>query len=263
MWSVAQLVDRTTFSLRAAGPEHALLTLFDHVPRLLRHRVWREADPEQGAGRGVLLVPGFGCGDRSLALTSLWLRARGYRPAGSRTGLNVGCTTDMLDRIERRVERHAEFTGGRVILFGQSRGGWLSRIIAARRPDLVRALVMLGSPVRNPLGVHPRAVRVARRIAGLAAAGVPGLLNRECMAGACEKATRRLLERRLPPGVPAVSVYSPFDATVPWPLCLDPAAECVEVRSSHLGMAFDPHVYVAVEPRLAEWAVQDTDARPA
>lgn len=122
---------------------------------------------------------------------------------------------------------------------------------------------MLGSPVRDPLGVHPRAVRVARRVARLAGAGLPGLLNRDCLSGACERVTRRLLSRPLPPDVPAVSVYSPLDETVPWPLCLDPDAECVELRSSHIGMAFDPHLYVAVEPKLAEWAVEDSDERAA
>lgn len=75
MWFYPQLVDRTAHRFRAVEAEYTLPMLVNRVPRLLRHRVWLEADPEQGAGRGVLLVPGFGCGDRSLALTSLWLRA--------------------------------------------------------------------------------------------------------------------------------------------------------------------------------------------
>ncbi|RAS64776.1 hypothetical protein C8D87_105269 [Lentzea atacamensis] len=52
--------------------------------------LWRNADPNQGNGLGVLLVPGFGFGDASLALTATWLRNRGCQPAGAQIGLNVG-----------------------------------------------------------------------------------------------------------------------------------------------------------------------------
>lgn len=148
---------------RAVG-ENLLPAMLD-IPRLLRHPVWRPADLGEGAGLGVLLVPGFGFGDRSMTLVSAWLKARGYRPAGSGTGFNVGCTTELVARIVTRAERHADETGGRVVLIGQSRGGWLSRLAAIRRPDLVCGLVMLGSPVLDPLGAHPTVVRVARLLA--------------------------------------------------------------------------------------------------
>jgi hypothetical protein len=63
----------------------------------------------------------------------------------------------------------------------------------------------------------------------------------------------------LPAGVPAVTVYSQYDGIVPWQLCLDPYAECVEVGSTHTGMGLDPDVYTALEPRLAAWAATTTD----
>ncbi|MGH3432995.1 MAG: alpha/beta hydrolase, partial [Thermocrispum sp.] len=91
--------------------EGTVRTLIRDVPRLLRHPVWHRREPI-GGGQGVLLIPGFGFGDRSLVLTHSWLRARGYHPVGSRTGMNVGCTTELTGRIERALERHAEATGG-------------------------------------------------------------------------------------------------------------------------------------------------------
>jgi pimeloyl-ACP methyl ester carboxylesterase len=215
------------------------------------------ADGEHGNGLGVVLVPGFGCGDRTLALARAWLRRRGYRPACARIGLNLGCTTELLDRLERRVAEHAEATGGRVVLLGQSRGGWLGRLLAARRPDLVRALVAAGSPVLDPLGAHPAVVRKARLLTRLSAAGIRGLLDDDCFTGDCYREHTGSLARPLPEGVPALAVYSRLDRVVPWRLCQDPSAECVEVESSHTGMALQPAFYAVLEPRLAVWAKAD------
>jgi pimeloyl-ACP methyl ester carboxylesterase len=140
-------------------------------------------------------------------------------------------------------------------LFGQSRGGWLARLVAARRPDLVHGLVMLGSPVLDPLGAHPSVLRVARLLARLAAAGVPGLLDDDCLRGPCfDEHIKALAE---PLRVPAISIFSRLDGVVPWELCQDPCAECVEVRSTHTGMGFDPDVYEVLGPRLAAWARRD------
>lgn len=234
--------------------EQMLVVLLGMVPRLLRDSAWRQVKARQGGGLGVLLVPGFGCGEHTLALTRAWLRARGYRPAGAGIGLNVGCTTTLADRIERRLEAHAEATGRRVVLLGQSRGGWLARLVAARRPDLVRGLVMAGSPVLDPLGANPKVVRVARLLTRLSTWGVPGLLDPDCFAGSCYRTHSAALTEPLPAGVPALSVYSRLDTVAPWRLCQDPSAECVEIRSSHTAMALHPDFYRALEPRLAAWA---------
>jgi pimeloyl-ACP methyl ester carboxylesterase len=234
--------------------EQVLLTLFAMVPKLLRDSAWRQVKSAQGAGLGVLLVPGFGCGSHTLALTRTWLRARGYRPADAQIGLNVGCTTTLVERIERRLEAHAEATGRRVVLLGQSRGGWLARLVATRRPDLARGLVMAGSPVLDPLGAHPKAVRAARFLTQLSTMGIPGLLDADCFTGSCYRTHSTALAEPLPAEVPALAVSSRLDRIAPWQLCQDPSAECVEIRSSHTGMALHPDFYRVLEPRLAAWA---------
>jgi pimeloyl-ACP methyl ester carboxylesterase len=202
----------------------------------------------------VLLVPGFGFGDRSLALTRNWLRARGYQAIGSRTGLNIGCTTTMVTRLETTLERHVETTGRKVIILGQSRGGWLGRIVAMRRPDLVGGLIMLASAVLNPLAGKAKFLAVARFIARLGSAGLPGVLDQDCLTGQCYRVNRAHLLNPLPSEIPAVSVYSRHDEIAPWELCRDPSAEHVEVHSTHTGMALNPDVYTALLPRLTRWA---------
>ncbi|GAB1515196.1 alpha/beta fold hydrolase [Actinophytocola sp. KF-1] len=247
---------------RIEAQERMLVAVVGMVPRLLTDSAWRTPKTRQGRGVGVLLVPGFGCGDRTLTLTRTWLRARGYRPACARTGLNMGCTTTLADRIEQRLEEHVAATGGPVVLLGQSRGGWLARLVALRRPELVRGLVMVGSPVLDPLGVNPKAVRFARFLTRLSTWGVPGLLDADCFTGTCYDTHSAALAEPLPDGMPALAVYSRLDRVAPWRLCQDPSAECVEIRSSHTAMALHPDFYRILEPRLASWAAADAALVP-
>ncbi|MCR3750743.1 alpha/beta hydrolase [Lentzea californiensis] len=244
---------RLAEAARRTGGEHGLVAVLD-VPRLLRDPVWRRGDPELGRGTGVVLVPGFGVGDASLALTRIWLRRRDFRPVGARIGLNVGCTTELVHKIEGRLERHVRETGGRVVLIGHSRGGGLARIAAVRRPDLVRGLVMPASPVLDPLGGNPGVARAARRLARFSAAGLPGLLDEDCLSGTCYDTDMEALRTPLPSNVPALAVYSRNDRITSWRLCLDPCADCAEVSSSHTGMALDSDVYRLLETRLTAWA---------
>jgi pimeloyl-ACP methyl ester carboxylesterase len=237
--------------LRSPTRESVLRALWD-VPKLLRHPVWRDADPRQGNGLGVVLAPGFGAGEMSLLPAASWLRARGYVPAKAGFGLTVGCTAELLAKLLRSTEELAERTDRPVVLLGQSRGGGIARLAAARRPDLVHGLVMIGSPVLDPMGAHPSVMRVAQFLARLAAAGVPGLLDDDCMRGPCfDEHVKTLAE---PLRVPAISIFSRLDGVVPWQLCQDPYAECVEVHSTHTGMGFDPEVYEVLGPKLAAWA---------
>jgi pimeloyl-ACP methyl ester carboxylesterase len=258
MWTLRRPVERAVAALREAAREQILVAMLG-IPRLLCHPVWRQVNPDQGGGQGVVLIPGFGVGRRSLALASTWLRVRGYVPADARIGFNVGCTSDLVGRLERRLEQHAEATGRPVVLIGQSRGGGLARLVAIRKPELVRGLVMLGTPVLDPLGAHPNVVRIARSLTRLSALGLPGFLDDDCFTGPCFQENSAAMIAPLPAGVPAVTVYSQYDGIVPWQLCLDPYAECVEVGSTHTGMGLDPDVYTALEPRLAAWAATTTD----
>jgi hypothetical protein len=92
---------------------------------------------------------------------------------------------------------------------------------------------------------------VLRVLVRLADLGVGGLLGTDCLSGSCRDATVLGLTAPLP--VPALAVYSRDDGVVGWRSCQDPAAEWVEVRSSHAGMGTDPELYTAVAARLRSW----------
>jgi pimeloyl-ACP methyl ester carboxylesterase len=225
------------------------------APALVRHPVWQAATAD-GGGTGVVVAPGFAGADASMGMLRRWLVRRGYVPTGAGLGINVGCTEDLAERLERRVEEHAARTGGPVVLVGHSRGGMLARIIAVRRPDVVLGLAMLGSPVLDPLDAGGLATMVLPAVVRLSALGVRGLVDGDCLNGPCSAAAASGLAAPLP--VPAVSIYSRDDGVVGWRSCRDPDAEWVEVTSSHTGLGTDPAVYAALAPRLAAWASAGT-----
>ena len=239
---------------REFGPALGVGTL-----ALRRHPVWT-TPASDGGGVGVVVVPGFGGTDPSMALLRRWLSARGYPAVGAALRFNVGCTTELVDRLEQRVAEHAARTGGPVVLIGHSRGGWLGRLVAVRRPELVLGLVMLGSPVLDPLDARGVAQVVIRLLVRLSALGLRGLLELDCIAGACRDTTQDGLAAPLE--VPAVAIFSRDDGVVGWRSCRDPQAEWVEVRSSHTGMGKDPELYEALAPRLARWVRSHRPALP-
>jgi pimeloyl-ACP methyl ester carboxylesterase len=223
------------------------------APALVRHPVWH-AGTADGGGTGVVVAPGFAGADASMGMLRRWLERRGYTPTGAGLGINIGCTEELVDRLEQRVGEHADRTEGPVVLVGHSRGGMLARIVAVRRPDLVRGLAMLGSPVLDPLDAGGLATMVLPAVVRLSELGVRGLVDGDCLTGSCGAAAAVGLAAPLP--VPAVSIYSRDDGVVGWQSCQDPDADWVEVTSSHTGMATDPAVYAALATRLACWVAE-------
>jgi triacylglycerol lipase len=198
----------------------------------------------------VLLVPGFLAGDGSLGIMTGWLRRTGHRTSRAGIRFNVDCSEAALGRVLDRLERFAERRGERVAIVGQSRGGSLARVLAVRRPDLVSGIVTLGSPVVEPLALHPLVRLQVEAVSRLGALGAPGLFRSDCLTGECCQPFRADSEASFPLNVGFVSVYSRTDGIVDWRACLDEAAELVEVESSHLGMAANAAVYRTVAAAL-------------
>jgi pimeloyl-ACP methyl ester carboxylesterase len=196
------------------------------------------AAPE-GDGHPVLVLPGLTAGDRSTRVLRQVLRHRGYRAHGWRLGRNLGPTAEVVRGVPARVDELAERYGRRVSIVGWSLGGLFARDAARRRPDSVRSVITLGSPVRL---THPAQTRAARFYLAVAARHVP-------------PTELPPPESVLPPlPVPCTSVFSPWDGIVAWRACLEPPgerAESVAVVGSHFGLGMHPAALWVVADRLA------------
>jgi pimeloyl-ACP methyl ester carboxylesterase len=194
----------------------------------------------------VLLIPGFLAGDTSLRLLAGWLRRRGHQVRLSGTLINTACAGRELSRLEGVLAGFEE----PAVLIGQSRGGTFARALAACHPEAVAAVVMLGSPVLDPLAVSPGVMRTVRSVARLGDLGIPGVFSSACRDGACCTDYYALLRAPLEDRIAALMIYSRSDAIVDWRACLDPSATCVEVNGSHCGMSVNARVYRELERML-------------
>jgi pimeloyl-ACP methyl ester carboxylesterase len=217
---------------------------------LMRSGVWHGDGVAAGDNLPVLLVSGLLAGDQSLNLMAGWLKRTGHRPCRAGIASNVDCSQRAAERLERRLECLAEETGQKVAIIGQSRGGSFARVLATRRPELVSGIVTLGSPLKDQLAVHPLVRGSVYALGLLGTAGLDGLMSRSCLWGDCCTEYWDDCRKEFPAGVGFISIYSRTDGIVRWRACLDPAAEQVEVHSSHMGRAVNAEVYRAIAASL-------------
>jgi pimeloyl-ACP methyl ester carboxylesterase len=204
----------------------------------------------------VLLIPGFMAGDASLALLQGWLRRRGHEVAMSGMFVNRDCAERAVVRLQNELRALSGDGERKVCVIGQSRGGALARCLAMRDPQAVAGLVMLGTPVRDPLAVSRPVLTTARWIARLGDAGVPGTMSSSCWNGSCCATVLSQLSAPLAPHIEALSVHSRSNAIVDWRACVDPHAQVAEVSSSHCGMSVHRDVFRLLQGMLERCAAQ-------
>jgi triacylglycerol lipase len=241
--------EQASLSASPVAPLWGELRYSGELLRLLGDRELRSPRRHEDAAP-AFLIPGFMAGDSSLRVLSAWLGRRGHPVGSSGMRVNADCGERCVMRLQEALAAFSSEYAGRVVLIGQSRGGALARVLAVRNPELVRSVVMLGSPVRDPLAVAAPVLQTVRWMARLGDLGLPGVLSSDCRDGACCANFRRDLTAALPVGVEALAVHSRSDAIVDWRACLDPHARQLEVDSSHCGMSVHPAVYRALDDLL-------------
>lgn len=237
------------------------------VPGSLRPPIWRELSPgllrppprrpasvPPTARRNVVLVPGFLAPDQSTAVLAAAIRDAGHRAHHARLGSTSGCNELLASALVARLDALAAAGATRLTLVGHSRGGQLAKVAARRRPDLVDGLITLGAPLTDPWGMHLSVKLVVVALRGLGRRGLAagGCGDADCPFGRCSAAYFDDLAGDLSAHVRFTSLYSRRDGIVQWRTCLDPSAVHVEVQSSHLEMAVDPHVVATVLRELAQ-----------
>ena len=191
----------------------------------------------RGDGHAVLVLPGLMAGDWSTQILRDYLQSRGYGAVGWGQGTNLGPRRGVEEGMVALLESLNERSGGPVSVVGWSLGGVYARLLATRRPELVRGVVTLGSPFSG----DPRATN-AWRIYELA-------------SGQSAKGDPRLAAVAATPPVPTTSIFSRSDGVVSWRTSLQaagPTSESIEVHASHLGLGAHPAVLYALADRLAQ-----------
>jgi hypothetical protein len=215
--------------------------------RLGRDPVFAGVGLPRGGGEPVLLVPGFMGGDSSLATLRDWLLRMGYHVEMSGLAFNIRYSEAVLHSLAVRVVDLYGWLGRPATIIGHSRGGLLAKVLAHRYPQLVEQVIGLGSPFAEPFDIHPLTMATVRiaQVVNAVRFGRTGSSERQFMH-----------DLEAPAGVPLTSIYSRSDGIVHWEACLRPDATCLEVTSSHVGLAVNPEVYAIlaralVQPRLA------------
>lgn len=205
------------------------------VPRRVVRAIRRDAP--RGDGHPVLLVPGFLRGESYMQPLYRFLAGRGYAVHGWRLGVNFGPTDRALDGLARRLDEIVARHGRAASLIGHSLGGALARQLAKERPDDVRLLITLTSPIRVPTASQLEPLY--RLLAPWHSAASPALY-------------RTFNE---PPSVPVTAIFTRSDGIVAWRSCLEvegPRRENIEVSGAHSAMPRNPVAWRIIADRLAQ-----------
>jgi hypothetical protein len=211
------------------------------LPRLLL-RAGTLARQPRGRGAPVLVLPGYGAGDISTVLLQSYLRLLGYRVRGLGRRKNPDDVPEQLARVLKRLLSFSRKGRQKVRIVGWSLGGYLAREAARERPDLVRQVITLGTPVVG----GPKYTVIAH-----------SLRRRGIDIDAIEAQIQ--MRNRVSLTTPVTAIYSRLDCVVAWEACIDrdcSNVEHVEVGTTHLGLGFSPEVYRIIADRLAHGAVE-------
>lgn len=220
--------------------------------RLPLDPVWygRGATP-RGDGRPIVILPGFGGGDYTLAPLARWLLRIGYRPAVCGFVINADCSERALERVERRASALSARTGRRVAVLGHSRGGHFAKALATRRPELVSHAISMGADLQAMF--HCSAPTLAAAEAARRVLQRTGRARRpECVTYRCGCTFGDAFFAPFPEDrVRMTSIYSKGDGIVRWQAQIVPFADCIEVPGSHVGLVVNRASYRAIAHALA------------
>ena len=232
LYAVAEL-PRALFEMLSLVPAHVFVS---RAPK--------------GDGHPVITLPGYNASDSSMNVLRRYLDIWGYDPHPWGLGTNLGVGNDRVDYEKRFLEvlqRVVDHRGEAATLIGWSQGGVIARQAAKRRPDLVRHVLTMGSPIADT----PEATTIWR------------IFKRTSPQDITPELLEVLREIATPvEGVRCTCIYSQTDGIVSPYVAQDwvsPVAENIRLYTSHFGMAVNPIVLFVIADRLAQ---SEEDWRP-
>ena len=214
---------------RTLGEVSALLTRYFHAPF---DQVSKTAP--RGDGHTVLVLPAWCRGDAFTVNVRRCLVELGYNAVGWDLGVNWGPTQRLRDGALARLISLAD--RGPISIVGYSMGGLFARWLALQRPDLVRGIITVCSPIHDPAQSFWMPIKPFFRF----------------WSGSDIAKLADDIEQSL--GIPATILYSRDDGLVHYAACIDRfagAANNIEVTGPHVLIASNPQIMAIVAQRLA------------
>ncbi len=210
---------------------------------LLQDPIFSGEGVPKGQRDTILLIPGFGSGDWTFSTMAQWLNQIGHRTHFSGINVNVGCPQRKVERMLARLEDISKEAGGRIVIVGHSLGGLVGCALARHRPDLVRHVIAIGSPLRSGWQAVTPEVRPAlfaiHSFFQKFIEAPQGCGTEQCTCSFSKEA-RGI---QLPPGVRFTSIYSRQDGIVDWRFSTTENGDSYEVDGLHTDLVVNVEVY--------------------
>jgi pimeloyl-ACP methyl ester carboxylesterase len=212
------------------------------IPEVVRSLRWakrsflRSLPP--GDGRPILVIPGFLCSDIATWSMRRFLKRLGYESFGWNQGVNWGPRPGVRTRLLHQINFLSQQFSQPVTLVGWSLGGVYARELSCIRPDLIREVITLGTPMQG----SPESLSLWR---------VFNWINRDTLSNMSSSVldyARPILGRNL-------AVFTRRDGIVPWKNCVPvrgQIGESIEVKGSHVGLISNPEVMTVLANHLSE-----------
>jgi pimeloyl-ACP methyl ester carboxylesterase len=209
-------------------------TQLTYNPPLPDPRQHPEAEPLDGRGRVVLVLPAFFTTDALTAPLRAFLISCGFRALGWELGFNWGPTPFLLAALRRRLDACCALAGAPISLVGLSLGGLLARDLAHDRPQDIAHVVTIVSPFRLPT-----------------ASPLEPFFRLCAPFYSDDFQTTRLAE---PLAMPSTAIFSRKDGVVSWESCHaeEPLGSCYEMGGAHTTIWRNPDVLRLIARRLRQ-----------
>ena len=203
----------------------------------LTYRSFR-GQKQKGDGHPILVLPGFMATDLSTKTLRRFLNKNGYDAYGWELGRNYA-KEEFLEELLHKLELLYQNYGVKVSIIGWSLGGVYARQLAKARPEMVRQIIMMGTPFQ--------AIRESNNVAWI--------YNLLTGRKKVRKVSQDFLENiPLPAPVPSTAIYTKEDGVVPWKACLEKEEDAlhqnIQVRGSHFGLGVNMTVLNIIADRL-------------
>lgn len=190
----------------------------------------------RGDGRQVMVIPGFMTDDRITWPLRKYLTWLGYKALPWSMGRNNGFPERDAATLAEQLDavRHAD---QKLTLIGWSLGGVIAREVARLRPDAVREVITMGTPVEG----GPKYTIAGENFARRHGIDLP----------AFEQHVHDINQKGVTQ--PLTVIYSRSDGIVGWRAALDrynKHARHIRIPGSHLGLGTNPLVWQAIAKTL-------------